>query len=551
MPSLSDPTQCIGSFIPQKSSVGASEFDWILGTTFLRSVYAVYDFGDFDSSGAMGSPYIQLLSVVDINTASQSFQTQRGGTVNVDSGNGSPSPSITVETTGQKLDRLISTIPLLFAILGANALIMMTILVIVVWFCCQQRRKTGKEGKKFAPLPLTTVASSNHAYESVPTGENEGRPASIRSSNRPSRPASRMLSRTSLSGRSIRDDLTEPVVDNSSRSSLRYSLLRPAINISSEDVGSRRSSRVPDSRRSSKLPGGDTSPVKSLQQSPSPSPTRASMVIPDPPSVDATPVEEGDITENLKKQHFEPPPPIVAPGYRRSMYSDISASPTAAGSEQHFNNSAPSIRERTISQQFETMPLMRNSMLASPSPTEGQFEDQRASYYSQGNASVPSIVAPSIVAGGPQVFPAVQENPLQEALIRAQQQEAQRAAFMAALDDQPLPPARRPRLGASDSDPRSRMSAYQTLSPTQETFAAGARLNRHSYAAPPMNAQGAGPQRSSYMAGSPLSRRGPFVSNPSPFNPSHAPVGVLPPPPPTPPTGSAPNRPPPPPPPSS
>ena len=54
--------------------------DWIIGDNVLRSVYSVYDFGDFDSNGKMGNPYIKLLSLVDPNEASADFASARGST---------------------------------------------------------------------------------------------------------------------------------------------------------------------------------------------------------------------------------------------------------------------------------------------------------------------------------------------------------------------------------------------------------------------------------------------------------------------------------------
>lgn len=48
----------------------------------MRSLYTVYDFGDYDSSGNMGDPFIQLLSLTDPNEASADFHKLRGGSPN-------------------------------------------------------------------------------------------------------------------------------------------------------------------------------------------------------------------------------------------------------------------------------------------------------------------------------------------------------------------------------------------------------------------------------------------------------------------------------------
>lgn len=85
-PSLSatDNTTCYGTFIPQSFSVGAGEFDLLLGDMFLRNIYSLYDFGDFqDAQGTvMGNPYVKLLSITNATTASAEFHQLRGGSAN-------------------------------------------------------------------------------------------------------------------------------------------------------------------------------------------------------------------------------------------------------------------------------------------------------------------------------------------------------------------------------------------------------------------------------------------------------------------------------------
>ncbi|CAE6414696.1 hypothetical protein ACGC1H_007072 [Rhizoctonia solani] len=56
-------------------------FDFLLGDSFLRNVYAVYDFGDFDASGKMGKPYVKLLPLTDPEAASASFKKNRAATL--------------------------------------------------------------------------------------------------------------------------------------------------------------------------------------------------------------------------------------------------------------------------------------------------------------------------------------------------------------------------------------------------------------------------------------------------------------------------------------
>lgn len=78
VPSLIERDECIGSFLPGQLS-GVDDLDWIIGASVLRSIYAVYDFGDFDSNNKMGAPYVQLLSIVDTDKASLDFISIRRG----------------------------------------------------------------------------------------------------------------------------------------------------------------------------------------------------------------------------------------------------------------------------------------------------------------------------------------------------------------------------------------------------------------------------------------------------------------------------------------
>ncbi|KAK0441623.1 aspartic peptidase domain-containing protein [Armillaria borealis] len=74
-------SSCIGSFQPIASSAMSDTYDMILGMSFLRNVYAVFNFGDFVASGndttIRGDPYIQLLSTTDPAEAHSDFVTVR------------------------------------------------------------------------------------------------------------------------------------------------------------------------------------------------------------------------------------------------------------------------------------------------------------------------------------------------------------------------------------------------------------------------------------------------------------------------------------------
>jgi saccharopepsin len=74
-----DVTFCINTFVPL--TIDALPFDFLLGDSFLRNVYAIYDFGDADTNGIMGKPYVKLLPLTDPTAASASFKKNRATTL--------------------------------------------------------------------------------------------------------------------------------------------------------------------------------------------------------------------------------------------------------------------------------------------------------------------------------------------------------------------------------------------------------------------------------------------------------------------------------------
>ncbi|KAF9036300.1 aspartic peptidase domain-containing protein [Panaeolus papilionaceus] len=71
---------CVSSFTIADGA-GKDEFDMILGDTFLRNVYSVYDFGDPLPTGGLGTPYMKLVSTLDPAKAIQQVATIRGQTL--------------------------------------------------------------------------------------------------------------------------------------------------------------------------------------------------------------------------------------------------------------------------------------------------------------------------------------------------------------------------------------------------------------------------------------------------------------------------------------
>jgi len=179
-----DSTVCIGSFIPQ-SFAAANGFDWLVGDNFLRSVYSVYDFGDYDSSGQMGDPYMKFLSIVDPDQGSVDFCNERGCSprtnityVGLDGVSVAPSFAISNDIS-ESLVLIGKWVPVMLGIIALNALIL--IVCCIVWLVSfirkRRTRSTARTPRsRMSPMPMnlrnTYVAGTPppvhpHTYEPV------------------------------------------------------------------------------------------------------------------------------------------------------------------------------------------------------------------------------------------------------------------------------------------------------------------------------------------------------------------------------------------------
>jgi saccharopepsin len=167
---------CLGTFIPQDTSaIGSGVLyahpsrplttinalcfisrDWILGDSFLRGVYSVYDFGDFDQNHNMGDPYVKLVSLIDPNAASAEFAQERNTTArnnitfNAASGSGSGSTTVSLSNDiSTTLDKINSYLPALLAVMAFNALAVLVLLIGAgIWLC---RRRAGNRRESAGP----------------------------------------------------------------------------------------------------------------------------------------------------------------------------------------------------------------------------------------------------------------------------------------------------------------------------------------------------------------------------------------------------------------
>ncbi|KAJ6613449.1 aspartic peptidase domain-containing protein [Mycena sp. CBHHK59/15] len=184
--SLGNASLCVGSFVPQVVSVGAGEFDWLIGDNVLRSLYSVYDFGDFDSSNTMGNPYVKLLALVDPNEASKDFHAIRGGTAatnityNASNSTTNTPSSVTISAdVSDSLNKIIAYLPAMLGIMALNGLVLIVLIVFGSVYLCRKRKTKSKSTARKArgrmsPMPMDPrhsyiagVQPQTHVYEPV------------------------------------------------------------------------------------------------------------------------------------------------------------------------------------------------------------------------------------------------------------------------------------------------------------------------------------------------------------------------------------------------
>ncbi|KAH7929443.1 acid protease [Leucogyrophana mollusca] len=186
--STGDPTTCVGSFVPQSVSVGAGQFDWLIGDNVLRSVYALYDFGDFDSSGKMGNPYVQILPLVNPDQASVDFHTVRGGTPNTnityavsnDAASGSTTVSLSTDVANT-IDKLSKYLPAMLGVMALNALILIVLAIAGLVLLCRRKGKTARARKipgRLSPMPMNNT-NMNRFSDMPPPGSHTYEPVSM------------------------------------------------------------------------------------------------------------------------------------------------------------------------------------------------------------------------------------------------------------------------------------------------------------------------------------------------------------------------------------
>lgn len=149
--------------IPRSDRSDSLSSDWLIGDNVLRSIYALYDFGDFNSSGNMGDPYVQLLALIDPVQASVEFHNVRGGTPNTNitynvSDSGSGSTTVTLSTdVATALENLSKYLPAILGVMALNALVLIVLVIVGIVLLCRRRGKNLRARKtpgRLSPMPM-------------------------------------------------------------------------------------------------------------------------------------------------------------------------------------------------------------------------------------------------------------------------------------------------------------------------------------------------------------------------------------------------------------
>jgi saccharopepsin len=156
-------------------------------------MYSVYDFGDFDSSGYMGNPYVKLLSIVDPDQASADFAAARGTTarsgITYNASNSTANASsttINISTdVANIIDKIGKYLPAMAAVMALNAIVLLVLCITAIVYLCRRRgsksgvsrfsRKRSAPGR-MSPMPM---GPSHHPDAFTPPPAHNYEPVSM------------------------------------------------------------------------------------------------------------------------------------------------------------------------------------------------------------------------------------------------------------------------------------------------------------------------------------------------------------------------------------
>jgi saccharopepsin len=158
-------------------------------------MYTIFDFGDFDSSGKMGNPYVKLLSLVDPDQGSKDFAGARGtlarsgitypttSSAASSAAHGTSADSTSVQVSAdvaQVLDTIGKYFPALAAVVALNAIVLLALLFLAIYYICAQRRKESRKRQSGARPRSNIGRSTPRALTPMPMDDlNYAPPAPI------------------------------------------------------------------------------------------------------------------------------------------------------------------------------------------------------------------------------------------------------------------------------------------------------------------------------------------------------------------------------------
>lgn len=155
---------CPGTFQPITTAFSVlGDYDMILGMSFMRNVYALFDYGNYvdDTSNDRGDPYVQLLSVTDSSSTHADFvKTRLNGTDTTGSSSKTLLPasqeSHSPLSPGEKKQHIVGAVARNWPyILVGCLLFVLSVVGCCVYACCCRKRRKG--ARAFNKNPYQTI----------------------------------------------------------------------------------------------------------------------------------------------------------------------------------------------------------------------------------------------------------------------------------------------------------------------------------------------------------------------------------------------------------
>ncbi|KAF5380670.1 hypothetical protein D9757_007061 [Collybiopsis confluens] len=183
---------CIGSFQPITSAFSLlGNYDMIMGMSFLRNVYTVMNYGDWIDGGTSADPYMQLLSITDVQAAHNDFvQVRLGGADTTQAAQWAllpadqqqHSPVSEEEKKKAYQEMILSRWPYIFA--GCLAFVLIVTGIIIWRCCCRKGRKNrgccgGRKGANSRGLEKDLDIRGRQSESYLPLGGFKGNPSTL------------------------------------------------------------------------------------------------------------------------------------------------------------------------------------------------------------------------------------------------------------------------------------------------------------------------------------------------------------------------------------